>query len=315
MKKITVFLKRNYTYAILALFWAVAALSSQYFRTTNTFSAIFVAAVPIVIISFSQNAVVLNGGFDLSIGAIASLSTVICSYLMEISDLAAIAAVMAMGLVVGLLNGIGITKLKIEPFIMTLGMMYILGGIAQILRPTPGGYISPGLTRFLLSSNQPFALVPLLLIIVCCISGVLFFKKTAFGRRIYAIGGNEKAARMSGVNVERTRICVYMLSGVVAAIAGVYLACKNTSGNADAGSRYLFDTFTVVFMGGTLVSGGVGGFSGTVATSLIISSLVYVLQFMNVSSWYQYIIKGLLLLLVSGLQFITLAKRRNGDND
>lgn len=309
MDKFKGILKKQYTYIILILLWVLAAISSPFFRTTSTFSAIFTAAVPIVLIGFSQTVVVLSGGFDLSVGAVAGFATVLCSYVMEESLVLAIIAVIAMGIAVGLINGIGITFFRIIPFIMTMGMMFVLNGLGLMLRPSPGGYISEGLKNFFTLSAGDFAYVPLLIIILAGILGSLMLNKTMLGRQIYAVGGNPKGAAMMGIRAERIKVLVFVISDVVAALAGIFIACRISSGNAESGARYLFDSFIVVFMGGTLVSGGVGGFSGTVSSALIISSLVYMLQFMDVSTWYQYIIKGLLLLIVTGAQILVQIRR------
>ena len=305
-------IKKNYTYVILIALWIIAAISSPFFRSANTFSAIFAATVPIVMIGFAQTMVVISSGFDLSVGAVAGFSTVICSFLMQVNVLLAIIVVLAMGIVVGMINGFGVTFFKIEPFIMTLGMMFILNGLGLMLRPSPGGYISERLMNFFVLSIGHFAYIPLVMIVVFGILGSLMLNKTPLGRQIFAVGGNIRAAQMSGIRVNRTKVFVYTISAAVSALAGIFIACRISSGNAESGARYLFDSFIVVFMGGTLVSGGVGGYSGTISSSLIIASLVYILQFFEVSSWYQFIIKGLLLLIVTGAQI--LMQRRRSKN-
>lgn len=313
MEKLGRFVKHHYSYVILILLWLIAIMSSPFFRTASTFSAIFSAALPIVIIGLSQTIVVISGGFDLSVGAVASLATVISSHLMKYNLFLAICVVVLSSLLIGLINGIGITFFHMEPFIMTMSFQFIINGISLMLRPTPGGYISPGLRAFFMLSTHDIAFVPPLFIVLFSVLGYLFLKRTSLGREIYAIGGNPKGAWMSGIAVNKKKIMVYIISALCASLAGLYLCCRISSGNAEAGSRYLFDSFIVVFMGGTLVSGGVGSFSGTVASSLIIASLVYMLQFVGVSSWYQFIIKGMLLVLVTGLQVIGNGKRRGGN--
>ena len=135
-------------------------------------------------IGFAQTIVVLSAGFDLSVGAVAGFSTVIYSYVMESSMLLAIAVVLVMGIVVGMVNGLGITVFKIEPFIMTLGIMFVLNGLGLALRPSPGGYISEGLMNFFVLSVGHFSYVPLLMIIVFGILGTLMLNKTPLGRQI-----------------------------------------------------------------------------------------------------------------------------------
>ena len=310
MERIKVFLTRHYIYIILLLFWGISAACSPFFRSLSTFSAIFVSAVPIVLIGFAQTMVVLGRGFDLSVGAMASFATAICSVLMEKNLILAVCVIVCAGIIVGLINGIGITKFNIEPFIMTLGMMFILNGLSLILRPSPGGYISESLKKVLMFSIGDFSLSPLIIIILTGLLGRFLLRRRAFGREIYAVGGDPKAARMSGVNVDRTRIFIFILSSVISALAGIFIACRISSGNAEAGSRYLFDSFIVVFMGGTMVTGGIGGFTGTLAAALIIASLVHILQFMDISSWYHFIVKGVLLVMVAGIQISIYLRRR-----
>ncbi len=307
-------LTKHYVYLILIIFWGLSFAISPFFRSVSTFSAIFISAVPIILIGFSQTIVVIGRGFDLSVGSVAGLATAICSVLMEKSLFSAILVVVAVSLLIGLINGIGVTFFRMEPFIMTLGMMFIINGVSLIVRPSPGGYICDSLKNVLLFSVGDFALAPFLIIVAAGIIGVLLLRKKALGRMIYAVGGDPNAARMSGVAVDRTRILIFTISSLVAGLAGIYLACRISSGNAEAGARYLFDSFIVVFMGGTMVTGGVGGFSGTLAASLIVASLVFILQFFGVSSWYQFIVKGLLLVVVAGIQ-ISIFHRRSKLNE
>lgn len=303
-------LSKHYIYLILILFWGFSLSISPFFRSISTFSAIFVSAVPIVLIGFSQTMVVLGRGLDLSVGSVAGLATAICSVLMERSLILAILVVILASIFIGMLNGVGITIFNMEPFIMTLGMMFILNGVSLMVRPSPGGYISESLKEVLMFSVGDFAIAPLLIILIMGLFGIILLKRRAFGREIYAVGGDPKAARMSGINVNKTRILIFTLSSLFAGLAGIYIACRISSGNAEAGARYLFDSFIVVFMGGTMITGGIGGFSGTLAAALIVASLVHMLQFMEVSSWYQFIVKGVLLVVVAGIQISIYMHRR-----
>lgn len=310
MEHLKTVLKKQYIFIILLIFWAISMLISPFFRTVSTFSEIFIVAVPIVLIGFAQNIVIIGQGFDLSVGSVASLSTCLASVLLQHNQFLAIIIILTVGVVIGLINGIGVAKFKINPFIMTLGMMFIIDGVSLIIRPSPGGIIPDSLKNILLYRIGDFALAPFLIIIVTGLFGTYLLKKRALGRQIYAVGGDPKSAKMSGINVDKIKIIIFVLSSVFSAIAGIFIACRISSGNASAGASYLFDSFIVVFMGGTLVSGGVGEFSGTIAAALIIASLVNIIQFINISSWYHYIIKGVILVMVSGIQIYFLNKRR-----
>lgn len=310
MKNTINLFKKHYIYFVLLIFWAVSIAISPFFRTTSTFSSIFIGAVPIVLIGFAQNIVVIGQGFDLSVGSVASLATCIASVLMGYNQILAILVILAVCALIGFINGVGVAKFKINPFIMTLGMMFIINGVSLILRPSPGGFIPESLKSILLFRARGFAVGPLLIIVIAGLLGNYLLKKRSLGRMIYAVGSDPVSARMSGVNVDRIKIYIFMLSSIVSGVAGIFIASRISSGNATAGAGYLFDSFIVVFMGGTLVTGGIGDFTGTIAASLIIASLVSIIQFLDISSWYQYIVKGVILVLVSGIQIYFYNKRR-----
>jgi ribose transport system permease protein len=309
--KMKTILGKSYIYGVLIVLWLVASAISPYFRTLSTFSNIIVSTVPIALIGLAQTFVVLSQGFDLSVGAVASMATAIASVTMRQGLLPTIILVLAAAFLVGLVNGIGITKLNINPFIMTLSMMFLLTGINLLIRPSPGGYIPEGYKRFLLFHSGDFPLVPFVILIITGLVGITVLQKRRFGREVYAVGSDANNARMSGVNIEATRIKVYMVSAVSSALAGLYIAARIGSGNAEAGAPYLFDSFTTVFMGGTLVTGGVGGYSGTLAASLIIASISRVLQFLGITIWYHFIVKGVLLASVAGIQLYIVRKGRD----
>jgi ribose transport system permease protein len=309
--KMKTILAKSYIYAVLIVLWLVASAISPYFRTLSTFSNIIVSTVPIALIGLAQTFVVLSQGFDLSVGAVASMATAIASVTMKQGLLPTIILVLVAAFAVGLVNGIGITKLNINPFIMTLSMMFLLTGINLLIRPSPGGYISEGYKTFLLFHTGDFPLVPFLILIITGLVGITVLQKRRFGREVYAVGSDANNARMSGVDIDATRMKVYMVSAAASALAGLYIAARIGSGNAEAGAPYLFDSFTTVFMGGTLVTGGVGGYSGTLAASLIIASISRVLQFLGITIWYHFIVKGVLLASVAGIQLYIVRKGRD----
>ena len=301
---------RYYIYIILIMLWGLAAAVSPFFRTLITFSAIIIAAVPIALISLAQNLVILTGNFDLTVGVMASLATAIASETMTYNLALSIIMILGIAAFIGLINGLGVARFKIDSFIMTLGMMFTLTGITYYIRPSTGGSIPKELRDALLYSINGFPVTPFLILILTLIAGEMLLKRTILGREIYAVGGNPESAKLLGINVERVLIKVYILSAIISSIAGLYLAALYQCGKPDAGSPYLFDSFTATFMGGTLVTGGVGDYAGTFAASLIIASLVHVLGYMNVSVWHRFIVKGLLLVSIVGIQqLIILIKR------
>jgi ribose transport system permease protein len=305
-----VLLQTHYVYAILVLMWILASIASPYFRMMPTFSNILTSAVPIALIGLGQTIVVISRGFDLSVGAVASMATAVASVTMVYGVLPSVILVLTIAVIIGAINGLGITKLRINPFIMTLCMMFFLTGINALIRPSPGGYIPDSYKELLLYQIVEFPLTAFLILVATAIVGTLILKRRKFGRQVYAIGGAPERARMSGINVDQTLVKTYITSAIAAALAGLFIAARIGSGNAEAGAPYLFDSFTTVFMGGTLVTGGVGGYLGTLGAALIISSLGRILQFLGINIWNQFIVKGALLAGVAGLQIFFTRKRR-----
>jgi ribose transport system permease protein len=305
-------LLNQYIYIVLIVFWIGASIASPYFRTMSTFSNIIESTVPIALIGLAQTFVVLSRGFDLSVGAVASMATAVASVTMEQGIIPTIMLVLIIALIIGVMNGLGITKLNINPFIMTLCMMFFLTGINMLIRPSPGGYIPDIYKKVLLFHIGDFPLVPFAILLLTAVVGIIVLQKRKFGREVYAIGGDPAGARMSGINIDRTKIKVFIVSGIASAVAGLFVAARIGSGNAEAGAPYLFDSFTTVFMGGTLVTGGVGGYSGTLAAALIISSIGRILQFLGITIWYHFIVKGVLLASVAGIQLYIVRGGREG---
>jgi len=309
-KKLRAILMDNYIFVILIAFWVAASVASPYFRTVSTFSNILSSAVPIALIGFAQTFVVLSRGFDLSVGAVASMATAVASVVMIHNTFLGIALVLIIAVLIGTINGFGVTKFHIDPFIMTLCMMFFLTGVNLLIRPSPGGYIPDGYKKFLLYQVNEFPIVAFLILVLTAVVGYIVLKKRKFGREVFAVGGQPEYARMLGIKTDATLIKVYIVSALASALGGLYLAARIGSGNAEAGSSYLFDSFTTVFMGGTLVTGGVGGYSGTLGAALIISSIGRILQFLGIDIWYHFIVKGVLLASVAGIQLYFVSKRR-----
>jgi ribose transport system permease protein len=306
-----VLLQTHYIFAILILIWILASIVSPYFRMMATFSNILTSAVPIALIGLAQTFVVISRGFDLSVGAVASMATAVASVTMVYGILPSIVLVLTIAVIIGMINGLGITKLRINPFIMTLCMMFFLTGVNLLIRPSPGGYIPDGYKEFLLYRVGEFPLTAFLILVATGVFGSLVLQRRKFGREIYAIGGAPESARMSGINVDQTLLKTYITSAIAAALGGLFIAARIGSGNAEAGAPYLFDSFTTVFMGGTLVTGGVGGYGGTLGAALIISCLGRILQFLGINIWNQFIVKGALLASVAGLQLYFIRKGKN----
>ncbi|MCD6535664.1 MAG: ABC transporter permease [Thaumarchaeota archaeon] len=298
-----------FIWIFLFLFWGVSSALSPFFRTLSTFSTIMLTAVPIALVALGQTYVILTGEFDLSVGAVASLATAIASVTMQLNWPASVLLVLLVALLIGFLNGLALIKLRVGSFIITLAVMFIINGVALIIRPSPGGFIAREFEDLMLYDVGGFPVTAFLILAVAGIVGELLLQRRVLGREIYATGGNAEAAKAMGINVNKVKTIVFMISGVCAALAGLFVAARIRSGNAIVGAPYLFDSFTAVFMGGTLVTGGIGNYRNSLAAALLIASISRILQFLEVSIWYQFVIKGLLLLSVAGAQLIIVKRR------
>lgn len=251
--------------------------------------------------------VIILGGIDLSVGSVIALSGVVaagCVVNFGLPEAVGFIAAIAVGAAVGLFNGFIICKTDIPPFIVTLASMNITKGIALVLTggapircmtdafKFPGaGYVGPVPT-------------PVILMVVIFIIAALMINKTQLGRHIYAVGGNVQAAKFSGISVQKVKFIVYAYTGVMAGIAGVVIASRLYSGQPTAGDGAEMDAIASVVVGGTSMSGGSGRIGGTLIGVLIIGVLNNGLNLMGVDSNFQYIVKGLVILLAVYVDFL-----------
>ena len=251
--------------------------------------------------------VIILGGIDLSVGSVIALSGVVaagCVVNFGLSEAVGFIAAVAVGAAVGLFNGFIICKTDIPPFIVTLASMNITKGIALVLTggapircmtdafKFPGaGYVGPVPT-------------PVILMVVIFVIAALMINKTQLGRHIYAVGGNVQAAKFSGISVQKVKFIVYAYTGVMAGIAGVVIASRLYSGQPTAGDGAEMDAIASVVVGGTSMSGGSGRIGGTLIGVLIIGVLNNGLNLMGVDSNFQYIVKGLVILLAVYVDFL-----------
>lgn len=253
------------------------------------------------LIAFGMTFVILTGGIDLSVGAILALSSALTAGFI-VSGLDPILAIMVgciIGAILGMINGLLITKGKMAPFIATLATMTIFRGLTLVY--TDGNPITG------LGSNYAFQLfgrgyflgipVPAITMLLTFIVLWVLLHKTPFGRRTYAIGGNEKAALISGIKVPRVKIMIYSLAGFMSALAGAILTSRLNSAQPTAGTSYELDAIAAVVLGGTSLSGGRGRIVGTLIGVLIIGVLNNGMNLLGVSSFYQSVVKGIVILI------------------
>jgi ribose transport system permease protein len=266
------------------------------------------------IIAVGMTLVILIGGIDLSVGAVLGLTAVGSATLMVNSGwdvVPAVLLVLLVGLVFGLLQGVASTTFKIQAFIVTLAGLQIARGLARIWSDGQGIAISYGTDpgeapiAFSLLGERTFnGLVPIpaLIFVVVAVLAALFLRSSAFSRHVYAIGGNEKAARLSGIPVTRVKIIVFGICGLLTALAGIIHAGQLNQGSPNDGLGYELDAIAAVVIGGTSLTGGRGSVGGTVAGTLLIGVLNNILSLNGVNSDIQLLITGFVIVVVAGLQ-------------
>lgn len=252
-------------------------------------------------IALGMTFVILTGGIDLSVGSTLALTSAIFAGLLQngMNTGLAILVAVGLGLILGLINGILITKGKLAPFIVTLATMTIFRGLTLVY--TDGRPIAGPKDNFafkFLGKGQifgiPFQVILFILAFLCL---WIILNKTSLGRKIYAVGGNEKASFISGINIDKVKIWVYVISSLMAVLSGLVLTSRLNSAQPTAGAAYEMDAIAAVVLGGTSMTGGSGSLTGTLIGILILGVLNNGLNLLGVSSFYQQIVKGIVILI------------------
>jgi ribose transport system permease protein len=270
------------------------------FRTPNNLSNLLLRSIPLLAVAAGQTFVLIGAGIDLSVGAVLSLATCVASVTLERNLILGVVLVLASGMAVGLANGLGVTKLRINPFLMTMGTMIIVNGISLLIRPYPGGAIPPKFVDFMLASVGPFPVVSFMFFVIIAALGVVVLRKSRFGRHLYATGGNLEAAKLAGIRNDGVLIASYVICGFAAAFAGLYTTARITSGDPATGAPFQMQSITAAVLGGTVLTGGRGGIIGTVIGVLILVMLGNVFNLLDINLFWQQVLRGVILILVVG---------------
>lgn len=253
------------------------------------------------LIALGMTYVILTGGIDLSVGSLFAISCVVAATLAKYGLLVALLGAVAAATILGFINGVVIAKARIQPFIVTLAMMIAARGLALAVtgeKSISAGRDAPASFGWLARGYVGPVPVPVLLVFVAFIIGWLVLNHTRFGRHVYAVGDNEEAARLMGLNVGRVTIGVYALSGALAGLAGVIFASRLGTGQPTAGVGWELDAIAAVVVGGTLLTGGQGGVGSTLVGVLLLGVILNILTKENISSWWQLVLRGVILLAV-----------------
>lgn len=286
--------------ALIVLIIFVSILSPSFLSLTNLMNLMRQVSTN-ALIAFGMTFVIITGGIDLSVGSTLALSSAIMAGMIVngIDPLIAMTVSLIVGFVLGAVNGLLITKGKLVPFIATLATMTIYRGVTLVL--TDGKPIT-GLDEtfiFQFMGRGYFFGIPFPIVITLVVFALLFvlLHKMSFGRKTFAIGGNEKASFIAGVKSNKIKIFVYSISGVLASLAGIILTSRLNSAQPTAGESYEMDAIASVVLGGTSMSGGKGRIFGTLIGALIIGTLNNGLNLLGVSTFYQQIVKGIVIII------------------
>lgn len=282
------------------------ARPTTFFTSENLFNILRQVSL-VTIVAVGQTLVITSGGIDLSAGFSLGLAGIIISDSLQkgISPVLSIIFGIAVSVLLGAFNGFVITKIKLPPFIVTIGTSYIARGVSYVIT-----------TGFPIKVTNPFILgiatknvgkVPIMTIIMLAIVGIGIYilNRTTFGMRTKAIGGNESAARLSGINVKRHKTYIYMLCGLFCGIAGMLMVGRLNAGNPNAGVNYDVDSIAATIVGGTSMAGGEGTILGTLLGSLLLGVIKNGLVLLNVSMYWQTVVSGAIIIAVCTVDKLT----------
>ena len=283
-----------------AVIFAVFGILNSNFLTLDNLRDVAVSACVNALIGIGLTFVIITGGIDLSVGSIASFVGIVSANLMVNSGVAPLPGLL-IGLIVGFLagafNGLLITVAKLPPFIATLGTMSVYQGLAYVVTNGTPVYNVP--QSFVLMLNSYIGGVPIVVVIVIIVAVLawLLLRRTVFGQNVIATGGSEETAWLSGVRVNRVKICVYGISGTLAALGGLVVVARISAAQSEAGSPYLLTAIAAAVIGGANLMGGEGRIAGTLVGALILGALTNGLVLLNVPSFYEQIVTGLVVLI------------------
>ncbi len=304
------FLVKYAIYLVLFSLVIFFSFTSDVFLTSRNMINVLRQVSVVGIVSVGMTFVILQSGIDLSVGGVIACSGVICAQLMVfgLHPVFAILITLAFAVLVGCVNAFFSHEFKLNPMIVTLATLQILKGISYILT---GGIPVYGFTesfKFIGQGTVGAIPTPVIIMLSCFVFGFFILKYTSFGQSIYGIGGNEEAVRLTGINIRVTKYKVYVLCSLLASIAGIVLLSRVNNAQPNAGFGYEMDVITGVVLGGVSMSGGEGKITGVFAGILVMAVLSNGMLLMDISEYYQWIVKGSIMLLA--ISYDKLIKKR-----
>ncbi|KVO52863.1 ABC transporter permease [Burkholderia stagnalis] len=307
-------------FASLLLLLAFFSVASPNFVDVGNLVSILQATAVNGVLAVACTYVIITSGIDLSVGTLMTFCAVMAGVVLTKWGLplpAGIAAALGFGALSGCVSGVVIAKMKVPPFIATLGMMMLLKGLSLVISGTRPIYFNdtPGFTAIaqdsLVGSLIPALPIPnaVLILFLVAIGASVVLNRTIFGRYTFALGSNEEALRLSGVNVDAWKIGVYTFSGAVCGIAGLLIASRLNSAQPALGQGYELDAIAAVVIGGTSLSGGAGSILGTIIGAFIMSVLTNGLRIMSVAQEWQTVVTGVIIILAVYLDILRRRRR------
>jgi len=283
---------------LLLIMLFISIIQPRFLSSYNIISVLRQASIN-GLLAFGLTIVIISGGIDLSVGSTLAVSSMVMALSIKagVPAFPAVLVSLLVGSAIGVINGLLISKGKLQPFIATLGTMMVFRGVTLYLSDgLPASKLGEGFIGWIGRGSMLGIPVPVYLLVIVFLVFAYFLKHTTFGKRIYAIGGNEKAARLSGVKIKKNIIYIYMISGFLAALAGVILTSRIDSAVPTAAKGYELTAIAAAVIGGASLAGGKGKATGTIIGILIIAVITNGLNLIGVSSYLQQIITGVIIL-------------------
>jgi ribose transport system permease protein len=295
---------------VLVAVVALSAADAEGFWAPANIANVLTATVVLGLAALGQHLVVLSGGIDLAVGSTATLSALLTAILLDgypIRTVPVVLGMLMLGGVIGVFHGVLVARVGLPPFIVTLATLYLIQGAAFVISTTPTGQVTSALSSIALERVGPvpysFAVLVVALLAVAFVLG-----RTAFGRQLYAVGGDPAAARSNGVPVAKVLVTAYVLAGVLAALAGILLAARATIGSPTAGQGLELSAITVVVLGGTSLLGGRGSLVGTMGGVLLLSLVSSSVTLLQLPATLTELIRGVVILAAAAL-FVARVRR------
>ena len=306
--------------ALFALFLLVVSVAINLIVQPNMFvretlNSNMRVFLPIILMAVGQAIVILGGGIDISVGAIASIVNAVLAVRVGLDgspqDMWTYALLsLSIGLLAGAINGFFIAYLRLQPIITTYATSFLYAGFALYILPNPGGGIPANVTELYRSStplNLPLAFFVILLVLLIW----LYFRSTRYGRFLYAVGGRPQAAYETAVPVTWVQFSTYIISGLMAALSGIALTMLSGSGNADIGGPMTLNSITAVVIGGNALSGGVGGVTGPIMGAITLGVLQNIISFADIDTWWETFVRAIIIVVaLAAPGIVNLFRRR-----